>query len=157
MSSRRRREARVEAHQTAARAADRPLALAVVGAALGAFAVALYLTAERLAGVPLVCGPFGGCDVVQASPYAMVGPLPVAVIGLVGSGLVLGLAALSWRRQDGRALRAIYVLGIAGLVVVAYLTSLELFVIRAICTWCVAFAVLFGLVTALAAAALRRA
>jgi uncharacterized membrane protein len=46
-----------------------------------------------------------------------------------------------WWSGDRRLLYAPYALGILGLFVVGYLTYLELFVIHAICIWCVTFAI----------------
>ena len=59
-----------------------------------------------------------------------------------------------WRRSDRRALYVAYGLGLAGILAVAYLTYLELFVIEAICVWCVTYAVTIvaGWLTAAAAA-----
>ena len=44
-----------------------------------------------------------------------------------------------WRTGDGRFLLAGYALGLVGVVLELYLVYLELFVINAICTWCMAY------------------
>jgi uncharacterized membrane protein len=109
--------------------------------ALGSLAVASYLLAVRTLGEAPACGPVRGCDTVAASPYATVLGLPVALFG-VGFSLVLSVVAIAWwRRADRRALYAAYGLGLLGVAAVAYLTYLELFVIEAICVWCVTYAV----------------
>ena len=74
----------------------------------------------------------------------------------------MSVSRWSWRRRrsrggesaDRRALYAAYGLGLAGLLAVAYLTYLEVFVIGAICVWCVTYAItiLAGWATAIAAA-----
>jgi uncharacterized membrane protein len=65
---------------------------------------------------------------------------PGGVFGAAGSGAVLAAAAGWWLRGSRAALLAAYLLGLASLPVLAYLTYLELFVIGAICIWCVAYA-----------------
>ncbi len=109
--------------------------------ALGGLAIAAYLLAVRLLGGAPACGPVHGCDTVAASEYATVVGLPVALYG-VGFSIGLVAAALGWwRRGDRRALYAAYGLGLLGIAAVAYLTYLELFVIEAICIWCVTYAI----------------
>jgi uncharacterized membrane protein len=114
----------------------------MVGLALGSLVVALYLAYVKLAGEAPSCAVFGGCDRVSASPYSEFMGIPVGVFGAAGSTLILAAAAGWWLRGSRAALIAAYVLGLASLPVIAYLTYLELFVIHAICIWCVAYALL---------------
>lgn len=87
----------------------------------------------------LACGA-GGCETVQQSQWSRFAGLEVSLIGLVGyAGLLLvSLAALQpgimTRRWPSTLLVALAGLGV---VFTAYLTYLELFVIHAICRWCV--------------------
>lgn len=112
-----------------------------IGLALAGMAISGYLTVVRLAGALPACGPLQGCEQVATSGYADVLGVPVAVIGLGYSAAIL-LLMLAWsRRGDRRALLGAYGAGLAGVVVVAYLTYLELFVIHAVCAWCVAYAI----------------
>ncbi len=109
----------------------------------------------RLLGGAPACGPVQGCDTVAASEYATVLGLPVALYG-VGFSLFLVAATLVWwRRGDRRALYVAYGLGLLGVVAVAYLTYLELFVIHAICIWCVSYAITIVIGWAMAIAAVR--
>ena len=99
----------------------------------------LGLLAARLLGEAPACGPVVGCETVAASEYSTVVGLPVALYG-VGFSLVLVVACLAWwRRAIPAALYVAYALGLAGVIAVAYLTYLELFVIEAICVWCATF------------------
>ena len=108
--------------------------------ALGGIAIAAYLLTVRVLGGAPICGPVHGCDTVAASEYATVLGLPVALFG-VGFSIALATATLAWwRLGDRRALYAAYGLGLLGIVAVAYLTYLEVFVIEAICVWCVSYA-----------------
>ena len=114
----------------------------IVGAVLAAIglAVSIYLASVKLAGALPVCGPLKGCEDVALSPYSEILGIPVALFGAGFSALVLILALAWWRAGDRRALLASYGLGLFGILFVAYLTYLELFVIHAVCVWCVAYA-----------------
>ncbi len=109
--------------------------------ALGGLAIATYLLTVRLLGDAPACGPVRGCDTVASSEYATVLGMPVALFGVGFSLALLGAVVVWWRRGDRGALYAAYGLGLLGVVAVAYLTYLEIFVIEAICVWCVSYAV----------------
>ncbi len=111
-------------------------ALSVAG-----LAIAAYLLAARIIGEVPACGPVKGCETVAASEFATLFGVPVALFGVVFSVILVAACAVWWRRADRRALYASYGLGLAGIIAVAYLTYLEVFVIGAICVWCVSYAV----------------
>jgi len=91
----------------------------------------------------LLCGT-GSCDVVQSSKYADFLGLPVPGLGAAWylAMLILGLmlAGNSLETSWPGKLAAVFATG--GLAFSVYLTALELFVIHAICRWCVVSAVL---------------
>lgn len=102
--------------------------------------ISAYLYLYKLGKIgSLVCGT-GGCETVQLSPWSRVAGVEVALIGVLGYAglLALSLAAL----QPGLAARRwpatlLAVLAGVGVLFTGYLTYLELFVIHAICRWCV--------------------
>jgi uncharacterized membrane protein len=105
----------------------------------------------------LVCGT-GECETVQASAWSRFAGVEVALIGVIGYGalVLLSLAAL----QPGLSRRrwpADLLAGLSGLGMLfsLYLTYLELFVIHAICRWCVGSAVIISSVFCLALLARR--
>ena len=100
-----------------------------------------YLSLARAMGEAAVCGPSQGCETVATSGYSAVLGIPVAFLGFGLSLVLLVLAGLWWLRRERRALLAAYGLLLLATLGVAYLTYLELFVIEAICPWCVAYAV----------------
>lgn len=118
---------------------DRGLGRAsLIVAGLGT-AVAGYLTWVHYAGLqPFCAGGSHGCERVQASSYAALAGVPVAVLGL-GSYLII-LGSLRVPGERARLIAACVALIGGGFS--AYLTYLELFVIHAICQWCVASAIL---------------
>lgn len=101
--------------------------------------VSAYLTWTHLRGVVPVCvGGGSGCDIVQTSRYSEILGVPVAALGLVAySGLLLSAAL----KGETAALLGLFI-ALVGTLFSAYLTYLELFVIGAICQWCVASAAL---------------
>ncbi len=115
--------------------------LALTAIALAGLAIASYLLLVRILGEAPACGPVKGCETVAASEYSAVAGIPVALFGVVFSSVLLGACVAWWRGSDRRALYLAYGLGLAGIVAVVYLTYLELFVIEAICVWCVSYAV----------------
>ena len=120
----------------------RRLRLAALVLALVGIGLAVYLTYVHYAGLqPFCAGGSHGCERVQSSSYAKLGGIPVALLGLVG--YVAIAAALV--APGERARLAAAALAVSGFGFSAYLTYLELFVIDAICQWCVASAVLLTL------------
>ncbi|MEA2131819.1 MAG: hypothetical protein QOJ85_4710 [Solirubrobacteraceae bacterium] len=123
---------------------DRRLRVAAFVLTLAGIGVAAYLTYVHYAGLqPLCAGGSHGCERVQSSSYASVGGLPVALLGL--AGYVAIAAALVAPGERARV--AATALAVTGFGFSAYLTYLELFVIDAICQWCVASAVILTLLT----------
>jgi uncharacterized membrane protein len=117
---------------------------AAVLSLIGLF-VSAYLYLYKIGRIgSLACGD-GGCDTVQQSPWSRFAGMEVALIGVAGyAGLLLvSLVALqpgpSTRRWPSTLLLLLSALGVA---FTAYLTYLELFVIHAICRWCVGSAVI---------------
>lgn len=119
-------------------------ALAVVG--LG---VAGYLAYVETQMVEAACGPVGDCNAVQTSSYArLFGVLPLGVLGMVGYGaMLLGWAWGRLRADRMAQLAPIAVFGMAlfGTLFSIYLTYVELFVLRAVCIWCIISAVVMVL------------
>ena len=70
------------------------------------------------------------CGVVNHSPFAMVGPIPVAVVGIVGYLLMGGLAF--WR-----VYRVLLVAALSGLGFSLYLANIEAHVLGVWCIYCV--------------------
>ena len=112
-------------------------------ALIGLF-VSLYLTLYKLGIIGTITCTVGSCETVQTSKWATFLGLPVAAwgLGFYAMMLALSLAWLSERFEDSPALAvALLVAGIWGALFSAWLTYLELFVIHAICQWCVVSAI----------------
>jgi uncharacterized membrane protein len=108
--------------------------------------VSIYLTYVEITHTRALCGPVGDCNAVQSSSYAkLFGFLPVAILG--AAGYIAILVAWLWRRlrRDTFANIAgttMYGMALFGTLFTIYLTYLELFVIHAVCIWCLSSAVI---------------
>ena len=123
--------------------------LAAVGLGLSG-----YLTYEHYStGTQLSCPNTGvvNCLKVTTSAQSMVGPVPVALLGVL---FFAGMAALCIPRAwsaGSRSLSIARVTGaLGGIVTVLYLVGVEALVVHAICLWCTAVhAVTFALFVAI--------
>lgn len=119
-------------------------ALAVIG-----LAVAAYLSYVETQSVRAICGPVGDCNAVQNSSYArLFGVLPVGVLGMIGYVAILVAWVYPRLRADQLARYAplaVFVMAVFGTLFCVYLTYLEIFVIRAVCIWCLTTAVIITL------------
>jgi len=70
------------------------------------------------------------CGVVNHSPYAMLGPIPVAAVGIVGYILMAVLASL-------RCYRLLLIPTFAGLTFSLYLANIEAHILEVWCIYCV--------------------
>jgi uncharacterized membrane protein len=127
---------------------ERTLRIAAGVLALAGIGVATYIAiAEFGGGTPKCLAGGHGCETVARSHYSHLAGINVAVIGIFGYVLLLVAALVPGDAgRFGGFLTALIGFGFSG-----YLTYLELFVIDAICQWCVASAVLMALSLAVAA------
>ena len=125
---------------------------------LGLF-VSAYLYLYKIGRIgTLACGS-GDCETVQTSPWSRFLGVEVALIGLIGYAVLLVVALVALRSsQVERRPPALLLTALAagGVLFTLYLTSLELFVIHAICRWCVGSAVIIVTTLVLALLDLRR-
>ena len=128
----------------------RRMAIAVL--ALIGFFIALYLTLFKLGAIgQLACG-VGSCDTVNLSAWGSFLGLPVAAWGMGYYAVLFSVAFAgvhaTWASHP-MVPRLLLLLSGWGLLFSAYLTYLELFVIHAICMWCVISALLVVVILAL--------
>jgi uncharacterized membrane protein len=127
---------------------ERNLRIAAGILALAGIGVATYITiAEFGGGTPQCLAGGHGCETVARSHYSHLAGINVAAIGIAGYVVLLIAAFIPGDAgRFGGFLTALVGFGFS-----AYLTYLELFVIDAICQWCVASAILMALSLAVAA------
>lgn len=93
------------------------------------------------------------CDVVNRSIYSEVYGVPVALIGLVGYVLLLGLSWFSARRL---AARGLLVAALGGLGFALYLTYIEEHILVTWCLLCLGSLLAISIISMLAALNLRQ-
>jgi uncharacterized membrane protein len=102
-------------------------------------AVATYIAiADSGGGSPVCVGGSHGCETVADSSYSHLLGVNVAIFGVVGYLLLFAAAML---RGDGARMGG-FIVALIGFGYSVFLTYLELFVIEAVCQWCVFSAIL---------------
>ena len=126
--------------------------LAFLGIVVSAYLIWVHYSRSQA-----FCAGVGDCDFVNASPYAQVMGIPVALLGLGGYVLISGLGLARWRAGP-LMLTDLTLFGVtlAGTVYSAYLTYIELFVLHAICIWCVFSALIMASIFILSLATITR-
>jgi uncharacterized membrane protein len=129
------------------------LALSVVG-----LLDAIYLTWIKLSDANLICTGVGGCDVVNTSEYSLLAGLPIALFGAIAYVIFIILllyeSRYEWILENGPLV--LFGLSLFGFLYSVYLTYIELFVIFAICPYCVLSAIIMTMILALAWIRLRQ-
>jgi uncharacterized membrane protein len=131
------------------REANQWLDIAIPVLSIIGLGVSIYLTYVEFTHTRALCGPVGDCNAVQSSPYAkLFGVLPIGLVGTIG--YIAILFAWIWRRFRTDSLAriagpAMFGMALFGTLFSIYLTYLELFVIHAVCIWCLSSAIIITL------------
>lgn len=97
--------------------------------------IAIYVLQSFLRGTSIVCVN-NGCEQVRKNPASYLMGIPVPAFGLVGYTLLTILSFLRTTTKDKRLLITILAIATGGFFFVLWFTLTEIFVIKAICTWC---------------------
>lgn len=126
-------------------------------ALIGAF-VATYLTLYKLGVIGELSCSVKGCETVNSSRWATFLGFPVAAWGIAfyAATFVVSLIGTGGNYEDDRNIsKALVLMSGIGVLFSGWLTYLELFVIHAICMWCVISAVIVTLIFILSLRDLR--
>ena len=124
--------------------------LAVITAGVGLLDT-IYLSWVKITHSQVYCGTSGECEIVNSSSYSEIGGFPIAYLGMGAFLVILLLLYLEQRNEFWQENSPLFVFGICliGVIYSAYLTYVEIWILRAICPYCVlsaiAMLVLFGL------------
>lgn len=101
-----------------------------------------YIAQHEASGTPLVCniGNLSGCNVVAASPYSHLFGIPLAVYGIIFYGIIFTLAALELVIFDRLLRRILQGMSFVGVLASLYFTLVQVFIIGALCIYCLASA-----------------
>jgi uncharacterized membrane protein len=137
---------------------DERLRRAAVALSVLGVVVALYLLYFKFNPTSVLCTGAGDCDTVNQSVYSQLLGIPVAALGALAYAAILGLLLLEPRSALAKAWGPLAVFGLAlvGFLFSAYLTYIELFVIHAICPYCVASQVIIALILVVSSLRLGR-
>ena len=122
----------------------------IVLIAFAGLADAGYLTVTHLLQISPPCSLSGGCDVVTKSSYSEVFGIPVALLGSLYYLTVLLLSILTIDTKHTKWIRLALILTPFGFFASLYFVYLQLFVIDAICQYCMGSAVTSTLLFAFA-------
>ena len=112
----------------------------IIVAILG-FLDASNLTVAHYLKTPIPCGLVEGCDVVTTSTYSEIAGVPVALLGALYYLAILILSIVSIEKADRRLLRYTSYLTWSGFLASLYFVGIQLFVLKAICLWCMGSAI----------------
>lgn len=112
----------------------------------------VYLTQHEMSGTPLLCTiqNLSGCNVVAQSAYSRIFGIPVSEYGLAFYGVVFVVAALELALFDRRLRRFLQGLSFVGLIASLLFTAVQVFVINALCIYCLGSAIISLLIFAFA-------
>ena len=113
--------------------------LALAGAVIAALALQVHYSTGM---EPCSINEKWDCGIVNHSPYAVIGPLPVAAIGIAG---YLGMIGLALARRK----RLVMAAAVAGLGYSLYLTHVEKDILMVWCVYCVCSLGIISLITLL--------
>ena len=114
--------------------------LSALGLIVSLYLVYLHYSDSQAA----FCAAGTDCDTVRHSGFSTLLGIPVAAIGVAGYAVILIASLIAMKRRTKWLI--LYILALAGFVFSAYLTYLELFVIKAICMYCIFSAVLMTVI-----------
>lgn len=105
------------------------------------FLDATYLSVKHFVGSTPLCSALNGCENVLTSSYSAVGPVPVALIGSIYYALifVFTVVYIDLRRSEVMVATACFT--VAGFIATLWFVYLQVFVIHALCLYCMLSAV----------------
>ncbi len=100
------------------------------------FIVSVYLTILHYKNIIPPCTVSGGCETVLTSKYSMVGPIPVAVLGILFFLAIIAICVLILTNYKKMFLQGFYFLAATGFLVALLLIFTQGFILHAFCQYC---------------------
>ena len=125
--------------------------LVLIGVA--GFMLALYIYRKKRVGAPLVCPLRASCDLVTHSTYSKIFGIPVELLGMVYYAFVAlshGFALASFTVIPHVLIIGMLAVSAFAFLFSMYLVSIQAFVLKQWCTWCLisaSFCVLIFVIT----------
>lgn len=128
---------------------SRAVIISVIIVAFLGFLDSLYLTLLHFINRVPPCSILEGCETVTSSAYAAIGPIPVALLGVLYYAFFVIAGLVSFHKRTSAPLSLALFAAPLGMLFTIYLIVLQLFIIDAICIYCMASALtsslLFGI------------
>ncbi len=105
------------------------------------FIDATYLTTQHYLGSPVACSILKGCEQVTTSAYSSIGGIPVALLGSIYYLTVIILAVCFLDSKKDYFLDIIAKISPFGFLASLYFVYLQIFIIKAICIYCMGSAI----------------
>jgi uncharacterized membrane protein len=109
---------------------------------IAGFLDASYLTIEHYRGLIPVCTLITGCGQVLISKYSTIGPVPLALLGVAYYSVVIFGALLFLDLKIIKILHLLAAYTFVGIIASIYFIYLQVFVIGALCFYCLISALL---------------
>ncbi|HSR89131.1 MAG TPA: vitamin K epoxide reductase family protein [Candidatus Udaeobacter sp.] len=100
------------------------------------FIDATYLAAKHFLGTPIPCSILKGCEQVTTSQYSSLFGIPVALLGSIYYLTILVLAAIYFDSRKPAVLKLLACLTPFGFLASLWFVYLQIFIIKAICLYC---------------------
>ncbi|MDA1060357.1 MAG: vitamin K epoxide reductase family protein [bacterium] len=100
-----------------------------------------YLTISHYTGLDLGCSITKGCESVTTSAYSVIYGIPLSLLGLLYYFTILFLSLLYYDTKNRKILSFIPPLTTVGFLFSLWLVYLQIFVIEAICQYCMLSAI----------------
>ncbi len=110
------------------------LTLSSIGIILSVYLTYTHITLDETS----FCLTGGGCDIIKSSAFSRIYGVPVPVLGLIGYLIIWILTLL---RFDRSKIKLIYFISVVGLSFSIYLTYIEFFILKAVCSFCIISAI----------------
>ncbi len=120
----------------------RRIALFFVFLSFLGFITAFYLTVEHYRGLPVNCIVLSGCDKVLSSSYSEVFDVPLALFGVIYYFFVFSASLFFLFGHSKKFLAAALLVTPVGFLASVWFVILQLFIIKAICFYCMVSAFL---------------
>jgi len=118
---------------------DKRLRQITVALAILGLLVSIYMTIYKITSNDNMCLGSGDCSTVNASRYAEINGIPVALIGVLGYAAIIGIHWLDRKNDFFEANGSMILFGISllGFLFTLWLIYVEIALIKALCPFCV--------------------
>lgn len=100
------------------------------------FLDATYLTIERFRNIIPACAIVSGCKQVLLSSYSSIGLVPLSVLGMIYYAIIIIGALFFFDLRKIHFLHLLAAFSLLGIIASAYFIFLQIFIIKALCIYC---------------------